>query len=113
MRKATILTIGICVLLSGCNTGPPQKEARQLAEKRFSHQKAKIKYLLAFEQFQNGQIAKARDYGRMEWWVLDGNASAIRFYRSLGSEAMKDWTVFRLTGKSLLDLAEQPSSAGT
>ena len=58
------------------------------------------------------QIAKARDYGRMEWWVLDGNASAIRFYRSLGAEAMKDWTVFRLTGKSLLDLAQQPSSAG-
>ncbi len=61
MRKATILTIGICVLLGGCNTGPPQKEARQLAEKRFSHQKAKIKYLLAFEQFQNGQTDKARD----------------------------------------------------
>ncbi len=60
MRKATILTIGICVLLGGCNTGPPQKEARQLAEKRFSHQKAKIKYLLAFEQFQNGQTDKAR-----------------------------------------------------
>ena len=61
MRKTTILTIGICVLLGGCNTGPPQKEARQLAEKRFSHQKAKIKYLLAFEQFQNGQTDKARD----------------------------------------------------
>ena len=61
MRKTTILTIGICVLLSGCNTGPPQKEARQLASNRFSHQKAKIKYLLAFEQFQNGQIDKARD----------------------------------------------------
>lgn len=61
MRKATILTIGICVLLGGCNTGPPQKEARQLAENRFSHQKAKIKYLLAFEQFQNGQTDKARD----------------------------------------------------
>ena len=60
MRKATILTIGICVLLGGCNTGPPQKEARQLAEKRFSHQKAKIKYLLAFEQFENGQTDKAR-----------------------------------------------------
>ncbi len=61
MRKTTILTIGICVLLGGCNTGPPQKEARQLASTRFSHQKAKIKYLLAFEQFQNGQTDKARD----------------------------------------------------
>jgi Tfp pilus assembly protein PilF len=61
MPKTTILIIGICVLLGGCNTGPPQKEARQLAEQRFSHQKAKIKYLLAFEQFENGQIDKARD----------------------------------------------------
>ncbi len=61
MRNMNILIIGICVLLSGCNTGPPQKEARQIAEKRFSHQKAKIKYLLAFEQFENGQTDKARD----------------------------------------------------
>ena len=60
MRNMNILIIGICVLLGGCNTGPPQKEARQLAEKRFSHQKAKIKYLLAFEQFENGQTDKAR-----------------------------------------------------
>ena len=59
------------------------------------------------------QIAKARDYGRMEWWVLDGNESAIRFYRSLGAEAMQDWTVFRLTGESFSGLAEQPSNAGT
>jgi tetratricopeptide (TPR) repeat protein len=61
MRNMNILIIGICALLGGCNTGPPQKEARQLAEKRFSHQKAKIKYLLAFEQFRNGQIDKARE----------------------------------------------------
>ncbi len=60
MRNMNVLIIGICVLLGGCNTGPPQKEARQLAEKRFSHQKAKIKYLLAFEQFENGQTDKAR-----------------------------------------------------
>ncbi len=60
MRNMNILIIGICVLLGGCNTGQPQKVERQLAEKRFSHQKAKIKYLLAYEQFENGQTDKAR-----------------------------------------------------
>ncbi|HEX2203446.1 MAG TPA: GNAT family N-acetyltransferase [Longimicrobium sp.] len=51
------------------------------------------------------RLAKARGCGRLEWWVLDWNASAIRFYRSLGAEAMDDWTVFRLTGDALGRLA--------
>ena len=63
--------------------------------------------LTSSPQLQSCPTADERGCGRMEWWVLDGNASAIRFYRSLGSEAMKDWTVFRLTGKSLSDLAKQ------
>ena len=46
-----------------------------------------------------------RDCGRLEWWVLDWNKSSIDFYESLGAKAMDEWTVYRLTGKSLQDLA--------
>ena len=43
----------------------------------------------------------------MEWVVLDWNEPAIRFYRSLGAQPMADWTVFRLTGDALTELAER------
>lgn len=46
-----------------------------------------------------------RDCGRLEWWVLDWNKSSIDFYESLGAKAMDEWTVYRLTGKSLQELA--------
>ncbi len=42
---------------------------------------------------------------RLEWWVLDWNEPSISFYRSLGAEAMDDWTVFRLTGDPLKRMA--------
>jgi GNAT superfamily N-acetyltransferase len=51
------------------------------------------------------RIAIDRDCGRMEWAVLDWNAKAIGFYRSLGAEAMEDWTIYRLTGSALTRLA--------
>jgi GNAT superfamily N-acetyltransferase len=51
------------------------------------------------------RIAADRGYGRVEWWVLDWNAPAIGFYRSLGAVPMDEWTVFRLTGDALRDLA--------
>ena len=46
-----------------------------------------------------------RDCGRLEWWVLDWNKSSIDFYESLGAKAMDEWTVYRLTGESLHNLA--------
>ena len=52
-------------------------------------------------------IAVERGCGRMEWWCLDWNAPSIGFYRSLGAEAMSDWTVYRLTGETLKELAEE------
>ena len=52
------------------------------------------------------RVAIARDCGRIEWWVLDWNEDAIRFYRELGAESQDDWTVFRLSGEQLLELAE-------
>ena len=42
-------------------------------------------------------IAKERNYGRVEWSVLDWNESAIDFYKSLGANPLNDWTIFRLT----------------
>ena len=51
------------------------------------------------------KLAIERDCGRLEWWVLDWNTSAIAFYEQLGAVAMNDWTVYRLTGKSLAELA--------
>jgi GNAT superfamily N-acetyltransferase len=50
-------------------------------------------------------ICARRGYGRLEWWVLDWNSPAIGFYRSLGATAMSEWTVYRLTGQQLADLA--------
>ena len=52
-------------------------------------------------------IAVERGCGRMEWWCLDWNQPSIGFYKSLGAEPMSDWTVYRLTGEILRDLAEK------
>jgi len=51
------------------------------------------------------RLAVERGCGRLEWWVLDSNEPAIRFYERLGAQAMDEWTVFRLTGDALEDLA--------
>ncbi len=50
-------------------------------------------------------VALERQCGRMEWAVLDWNEPAIGFYRSLGAQAMDDWTVYRLDGANLAALA--------
>lgn len=43
--------------------------------------------------------------GRMEWSVLDWNAPAIAAYRALGAVPVDEWTVQRLTGEALEQLA--------
>jgi GNAT superfamily N-acetyltransferase len=53
------------------------------------------------------RLAVERRCGRLEWAVLDWNEVAIKFYKSLGAQPLDEWTVFRLTGKSLDELAEQ------
>jgi len=50
-------------------------------------------------------ICVERGYGRLEWWVLDWNTPAIGFYRTLGSVPMDQWTVQRISGAALADLA--------
>ena len=47
------------------------------------------------------QICDKEGYGRLQWWVLDWNSPAIEFYKSLGAEAMDEWTVYRTSGKAL------------
>ena len=51
--------------------------------------------------------AVAENCGRMEWWVLDWNEPAQRFYHSLGAQPMNEWTVQRLTGDALHALAQE------
>jgi GNAT superfamily N-acetyltransferase len=53
------------------------------------------------------RLAKERDCGRLEWSVLDWNQPAIDFYKKLGASPMSEWTVFRVAGKSLDELAGQ------
>lgn len=56
------------------------------------------------------QIAVSQNCGRMEWSVLDWNTPSIDFYKSLGAEAMDEWTVYRLTGDALTGLARKTKS---
>ncbi|MEW6638452.1 MAG: GNAT family N-acetyltransferase [Actinomycetota bacterium] len=53
------------------------------------------------------RLATERGCGRLEWWVLDWNEPAIRFYRRLGAVPMDDWTVYRLSGDALKALAAE------
>ena len=48
-----------------------------------------------------------RGYARLEWSVLDWNAPAIGFYKSLSAVPMDEWTVFRLTGDALTALGRK------
>lgn len=51
------------------------------------------------------RIAIERGCGRLEWWCLDWNKPSIDFYLSLKAEPMNDWTVYRLSGETLQNLA--------
>lgn len=51
------------------------------------------------------RVAVERDYGRVEWSVLDWNVDAIGFYRSIGAELLDDWRRCRLVGDAIPALA--------
>ena len=53
------------------------------------------------------QLACERGCGRLEWWCLDWNQPSIDFYLSLGAKAMDEWTVYRVEGSALQELAEK------
>jgi GNAT superfamily N-acetyltransferase len=56
------------------------------------------------------RVAKERGCGRYEWAVLDWNEPAIGFYKKLGAVPMDDWTVYRLAGAALENVAGMSSS---
>ena len=42
---------------------------------------------------------------RLQWWVLDWNEPSIEVYKALGARPMDEWTVFRVSGAELEQLA--------
>lgn len=56
------------------------------------------------------QLAVERQCGRLEWSVLDWNVDAIGFYTKLGARPQDEWTVYRVTGDALTQLASSGAS---
>ena len=52
------------------------------------------------------EIAVERGCGRLEWVCLDWNQPSIDFYKSLGAVPMSEWTIYRITGDTLKNMAE-------
>ena len=53
------------------------------------------------------RITVERGWGRLEWSVLDWNEPSIAFYKKMGARPMDEWTVFRLAGQKLAELADR------
>jgi GNAT superfamily N-acetyltransferase len=51
------------------------------------------------------KVAKERGCQCLNWAVLNWNRPAIEFYRRLGAVLLHDWTVCRLSGSALDELA--------
>lgn len=51
------------------------------------------------------RIAVLRNCDRFDWSVLDWNEPSIKFYKKMGATPMDEWTVYRLTGDPLRNLA--------
>jgi GNAT superfamily N-acetyltransferase len=51
------------------------------------------------------KIAVSKNFGRVEWSVLDWNEPSIKFYQAMGAEAKDGWSVFRLADQALTDFA--------
>jgi GNAT superfamily N-acetyltransferase len=56
------------------------------------------------------QVCVERGYERFQWWVLDWNEPSINFYKTIGAEAMDEWTVYRLSGSALKSFAASSTS---
>jgi GNAT superfamily N-acetyltransferase len=53
------------------------------------------------------KLAVERKCARLEWMCLDWNKPSIAFYKRMGAASMDEWTMFRLTGKTLAKAARQ------
>jgi GNAT superfamily N-acetyltransferase len=58
------------------------------------------------------RLTVERGWGRLEWSVLDWNEPSIAFYKKMGARPMDEWTIFRLTGQALRELASADSQIG-
>ena len=56
---------------------------------------------------QLAAVAVERGCGRLEWWCLDWNKPSIDFYLGMGAKAMSDWTVYRIDGERLQEMADE------
>jgi len=48
----------------------------------------------------------ANNWSRLQWSVLDWNAPSIAFYKSLGAVMLDEWTICKVAGPALSQLAE-------
>jgi GNAT superfamily N-acetyltransferase len=46
-------------------------------------------------------------WARFEWSVLDWNAPSIAFYKSIGAQLKDEWTICRVSGAALAQLARK------
>ncbi|MBC1399434.1 GNAT family N-acetyltransferase [Listeria fleischmannii] len=53
------------------------------------------------------KIGVARGCGRLEWWCLDSNQPSIAFYLKMEAVPMDEWTVYRIAGSCLKELAQE------
>ncbi|HWQ88672.1 MAG TPA: GNAT family N-acetyltransferase [Desulfitobacteriaceae bacterium] len=51
------------------------------------------------------KLALARKWARLEWSCLDWNEPSLELSKGLGAVSLEDWTMYRLSGKTLEDLA--------
>jgi len=56
------------------------------------------------------QVCIERGYARLEWAVLDWNAPSIAFYQSIGTQALDEWKICRLSGEALESFARQEAA---
>ena len=56
---------------------------------------------------RTAQRAQEIGGGRLEWSVLNWNEPAINFYQKMGASSLDEWTMFRVTGNKLKELAEE------
>jgi GNAT superfamily N-acetyltransferase len=56
------------------------------------------------------RVAVEEGCGRFEWQVLNWNAPAIEFYKSLGARVMEEWSTVRISGEPLRKLASPDKS---
>jgi len=52
-------------------------------------------------------MALDRDCARFEWAVLDWNTPAVDFYTAMGAGSLDEWTVRRVSGDALVELARR------